>query len=127
LLGWWTLPVTVVTFYLVRVVGPWGAIYLALAVLGIHLLVSIIPPLAASVQILPRPAPPELLAFGMLAVLALSRRPRRTSLRMARISENLNRSLRQAVAFAKERNQGRATPEHLLLALTNDEDAAAVM
>jgi hypothetical protein len=45
----------------------------------------------------------------------------------ARISQNLDRSLRQAVAFAEERNQGRATPEQLLLALTSDADAAPVM
>jgi ATP-dependent Clp protease adapter protein ClpS len=126
-LGWWTVPVTIIAFYLLRLAGLWGAVYSALTVLGIHLLVSIIPPLAVLASILPRPAPPELLAFGVLAVLALSRRTGRTSPPMARISQNLDRSLRQAVSFAEERNQGRATPEHLLVALTNDPDAAPVM
>jgi ATP-dependent Clp protease adapter protein ClpS len=106
------------------------AILSALTVLGIHLLVSIIPALAVLASMLPRPAPPELLAFGVLtvlAVLALGHRTKRTSPPMARISQNLERSLRQAVAFSEERNHSRVTPEHLLLALIDDVDAAPVM
>src|SRR5258708_35505308 len=80
---------------------------LALMVLGIHLFVSIIPPLAVLASILPRLAPPELLAFGVLTFVALSLRTRRTSPPPPRISHNLDRSLRQAVGFHE-----RATPSH---------------
>jgi ATP-dependent Clp protease adapter protein ClpS len=126
-LGWWTLPVTIITFYLIRLAGPRTAVLSALTLLGIHLLVNVIPQLFVLASLLPRPDPPELLAFGVLTVMALPRRMRRTSQPMARISRNLDRSLRQAVALAEERNHGRVTPEHLLLALTDDTDAAPVM
>jgi ATP-dependent Clp protease ATP-binding subunit ClpA len=42
-------------------------------------------------------------------------------------SRNLERSLHRALAFANERQHEYATLEHLLLALTEDEDAVAVM
>jgi ATP-dependent Clp protease ATP-binding subunit ClpA len=43
------------------------------------------------------------------------------------LSRNLEQSLHQALAFASERNHEYATLEHLLLALTEDQDAVAVM
>jgi ATP-dependent Clp protease adapter protein ClpS len=67
------------------------------------------------------------LALGVLAVLALSRRTRRTPPPVVRISQTLDRSLRQAVAFAEERHHGGATSEHLLLALIDDPDVTPVM
>jgi len=42
-------------------------------------------------------------------------------------SRSLEKSLHQALAFANERRQEYATLEHLLLALTDDQDAAAVL
>jgi len=42
-------------------------------------------------------------------------------------SRSLEKSLHQALAFASERHQEYATLEHLLLALLDDQDAAAVM
>ncbi|HBK92511.1 MAG TPA: ATP-dependent Clp protease ATP-binding subunit ClpA, partial [Parvularcula sp.] len=46
---------------------------------------------------------------------------------MASFSRNLDDSLHRAVALASERDHELVTLEHLLLALTNDQDAAAVM
>ncbi len=43
------------------------------------------------------------------------------------LSRNLEQSLHQALALASERNHEYATLEHLLLALTEDQDAVAVM
>ena len=43
------------------------------------------------------------------------------------LSRNLERSLHQALALARERNHEYATLEHLLLALTEDQDAVAVL
>ena len=43
------------------------------------------------------------------------------------LSRNLERSLHQALAHARERNHEYATLEHLLLALTEDQDAIAVL
>jgi ATP-dependent Clp protease ATP-binding subunit ClpA len=42
-------------------------------------------------------------------------------------SRNLEETLHRAVAFANQRKHEYATPEHLLLALVEDQDAAAVM
>jgi ATP-dependent Clp protease ATP-binding subunit ClpA len=42
-------------------------------------------------------------------------------------SRSLEKALHQALAFANERHQEYATLEHLLLALIDDQDAAAVM
>ena len=46
---------------------------------------------------------------------------------MPSFSRSLEKSLHQALAFANERRQEYATLEHLLLALTDDQDAAAVL
>ncbi|MHA1552961.1 MAG: Clp protease N-terminal domain-containing protein, partial [Alphaproteobacteria bacterium] len=46
---------------------------------------------------------------------------------MPSFSRSLESALHQALAFATERNQEYATLEHLLLALADDQDAAAVM
>ncbi len=46
---------------------------------------------------------------------------------MPSFSRNLERSLHRALAFANERQHEYATLEHLLLALTEDDDAIAVM
>ena len=46
---------------------------------------------------------------------------------MPSFSRSLERSLHKALAFANERRHEYATLEHLLLALTEDTDAAAVM
>ena len=46
---------------------------------------------------------------------------------MASISRSLEGTLHRAIAFANERGHELATLEHLLLALTEDQDAAAVM
>ncbi len=46
---------------------------------------------------------------------------------MASFSRNLEESLNRAIAIATERSHELATLEHLLLALTTDQDAAAVM
>jgi ATP-dependent Clp protease adapter protein ClpS len=46
---------------------------------------------------------------------------------MPTLSQNLEQSLSRALALAKESRHDRATPEHLLLALIDDPDAAAVM
>ena len=46
---------------------------------------------------------------------------------MPSFSESLERALHNALTFANERNQEYATLEHLLLALADDRDAAAVM
>ena len=46
---------------------------------------------------------------------------------MPSFSQNLEESLHRAVAFANERKHEYATLEHLLLALIDDTDAAAVM
>src|ERR671926_1898256 len=46
---------------------------------------------------------------------------------MPTFSRNLEQSLHQALALANERHQEYATLEHLLLALLDDQDAAAVM
>ncbi|MCP4386605.1 MAG: ATP-dependent Clp protease ATP-binding subunit ClpA [Hyphomicrobiales bacterium] len=46
---------------------------------------------------------------------------------MPSFSRSLEKALHQALALASERNQEYATLEHLLLALTDDQDAAAVM
>jgi ATP-dependent Clp protease ATP-binding subunit ClpA len=43
------------------------------------------------------------------------------------LSRNLERSLHQALAFARERRHEYATLEHLLLALTDDQDSIAVL
>ena len=43
------------------------------------------------------------------------------------LSRNLERSLHQALAFARERRHEYATLEHLLLALTDDQDSVAVL
>ena len=43
------------------------------------------------------------------------------------LSRNLERSLHQALALARERRHEYATLEHLLLALTEDQDAMAVL
>ena len=43
------------------------------------------------------------------------------------LSANLERTLRNALALANERKHEYATLEHLLLALTEDDDAIAVM
>ena len=45
----------------------------------------------------------------------------------APFSENLNRTLRRALSIAEEHHHGVSTPEHLVLALTDDPDAAPVM
>jgi Glyoxalase superfamily protein/Clp amino terminal domain, pathogenicity island component len=42
-------------------------------------------------------------------------------------SANLEETLHRAVVLAKQRNHGYAATEHLLLALTDDQDAAAVL
>src|SRR5690606_34401109 len=42
-------------------------------------------------------------------------------------SRSLEKALHQALAYANERQQEYATLEHLLLALIDDQDAAAVM
>jgi hypothetical protein len=44
-----------------------------------------------------------------------------------KLSGNLEASLRRALALAHQRRHDSATPEHLLQALIDDEDAAAVM
>ncbi len=49
------------------------------------------------------------------------------ALSQAPISENLNRTLIRAQSIAEEQSHGVGTPEHLLLALTDDPDAALVM
>ncbi|MGL4634692.1 MAG: ATP-dependent Clp protease ATP-binding subunit ClpA [Beijerinckiaceae bacterium] len=46
---------------------------------------------------------------------------------MPTFSRNLEKALHQALAFANQRNHEYATLEHLLLALTDDVDAAGVM
>ncbi len=46
---------------------------------------------------------------------------------MATFSENLEKSIHRAIALATERKHELATLEHLLFALTDDEDARAVM
>ncbi|MCC6983407.1 MAG: ATP-dependent Clp protease ATP-binding subunit ClpA [Bauldia sp.] len=46
---------------------------------------------------------------------------------MPSFSRSLEKALHQALAFANERHQEYATLEHLLLALIDDQDAAAVM
>ncbi|MFN3958694.1 MAG: ATP-dependent Clp protease ATP-binding subunit ClpA [Parvularculaceae bacterium] len=46
---------------------------------------------------------------------------------MASFSRNLDESLHRAIAIASERDHELVTLEHLLLALTTDQDAAAVM
>ena len=46
---------------------------------------------------------------------------------MPSFSESLERALHRALTFANERSQEYATLEHLLLALVEDRDAAAVM
>ena len=46
---------------------------------------------------------------------------------MASFSRNLDETLHRAIALATERSHELATLEHLLLALTTDQDAAAVM
>jgi len=46
---------------------------------------------------------------------------------MPTFSQNLDQSLRQAAALAEQWRHECATPEHLLLALTDDPDAAGVM
>jgi len=46
---------------------------------------------------------------------------------VASFSRNLDEALHRAIAVATERNHELATLEHLLLALTTDQDAAAVM
>lgn len=46
---------------------------------------------------------------------------------MPSFSRSLEKALHQALAFANERHQEYATLEHLLLALVDDQDAAAVM
>ncbi len=46
---------------------------------------------------------------------------------MPSFSRSLEKALHQALSFASERNQEYATLEHLLLALVDDQDAAAVM
>ena len=46
---------------------------------------------------------------------------------MPSFSRSLEKSLHQALALANERRQEYATLEHLLLALTDDQDAAAVL
>ncbi len=46
---------------------------------------------------------------------------------MASFSQSLDEALHRAIALATERDQELATLEHLLLALTDDRDAAAVM
>ncbi|MBN9000322.1 MAG: ATP-dependent Clp protease ATP-binding subunit ClpA, partial [Rhizobiales bacterium] len=46
---------------------------------------------------------------------------------MPSFSRSLEKALHQALAFANERHQEYATLEHLLLALIEDQDAAAVM
>ncbi|MEP0322989.1 ATP-dependent Clp protease ATP-binding subunit ClpA, partial [Bauldia litoralis] len=46
---------------------------------------------------------------------------------MPSFSRNLEKALHQALALASERHQEYATLEHLLLALVDDQDAAAVM
>jgi ATP-dependent Clp protease adapter protein ClpS len=110
-------------------VGPWFAVYSALAVLLVHIVFSTIP-LKILTPSLPRPSLPEELAvFGAFAVLALSRWAwiRRMSPPMARVSQNLDHSLARAVALADGRHSSRATHEHLLLALTDDPDAIPVM
>ena len=43
------------------------------------------------------------------------------------LSPNLEKSLQRALASANERRHAYATLEHLLLALTEDQDAAAVL
>ena len=43
------------------------------------------------------------------------------------LSRNLEQSLHRALALASERNHEYATLEHLLLALTEDQDAVAVL
>ena len=43
------------------------------------------------------------------------------------LSRNLEKTLHRALAYANERRHQYATLEHLLLALTADEDAAAVL
>ncbi|MDC0033641.1 ATP-dependent Clp protease ATP-binding subunit ClpA [Alphaproteobacteria bacterium] len=43
------------------------------------------------------------------------------------LSRNLERSLHQALAFARERRHEYATLEHLLLALTDDQDSVSVL
>jgi ATP-dependent Clp protease adapter protein ClpS len=144
------VPVTIVTLYLsmlVLAVGLWSAVYSVLAVLGVHIVFSTIPRLKVLTPTLPHPSLPELAVFGAFAVLALSRWNRRMShavseavavarsalalsgwtRRMARVSQDLDHSLARAVAVAEERHYSRATPEHLLLALTDDPDAIPVM
>ncbi|MCC2112068.1 MAG: hypothetical protein KDJ16_08555, partial [Hyphomicrobiales bacterium] len=46
---------------------------------------------------------------------------------MPSFSRSLEKSIHQALALANERGQEFATLEHLLLALVDDADAAAVM
>jgi ATP-dependent Clp protease adapter protein ClpS len=115
--------------FLALTVVPWCAVYSALAVLGVIIVFSTIPPLKVLTPTLRRPSLPELLVFGAFAVLALSRWAwiRRMSPPMARVSQNLDHSLARAVAVADERHSSRATHEHLLLALTDDPDAIPVM
>ena len=43
------------------------------------------------------------------------------------LSRNLEKSLHRALAHANERNHEYATLEHLLMALTEDQDAIAVL
>ena len=43
------------------------------------------------------------------------------------LSPNLEKSLQRALGYANERRHEYATLEHLLLALTEDQDAAAVL
>ena len=43
------------------------------------------------------------------------------------LSRNLEKSLHRALAYANERRHEYATLEHLLLALTEDQDAVAVL
>ena len=46
---------------------------------------------------------------------------------MPTFSENLDQTIRRALAIAEERRHQQATERHLLLALTDDPDAAALM
>jgi ATP-dependent Clp protease adapter protein ClpS len=127
------LPVSFLTLRLIRGAGLWwGAIYAAFATLVAHVAVSS-SPFAGLGGIVPRPEPPELPALGVLGVLTIigssMTRSRQTGHAPppVRISPNLERSLDQAAALVREGNHGRATSEHVLLALTGDPDAAPVM
>jgi hypothetical protein len=116
------LPVVIIALYFSHLAAFWSAVCTFAAVLGLYVVIKDIPAL------IPRSltmAPFAALVISVLAEMVVVRAY--ATPRTARVSPDLDRSLRRAVAIAAARQHGPATPEHLLLALTEDPDATAVM